>query len=155
MSLTLDLLRHGEAERDSVNGDAGRRLTPAGVAGLERVARRLQDMGWKPDRAYTSPLVRAYESTRVVLGTAGVDLTAETLDDLAGDRTPREVLDALTRLGAAAGTVLLVGHQPLLGDLVTELTGAAGAIAPGTFVRVECPGGSARGGGRVALVVTP
>ena len=54
--LVLDLLRHGDALPADSGGDAARRLSPRGIAALERLARHLATLDWHPTRAFVSPL---------------------------------------------------------------------------------------------------
>ena len=63
--LLLDLLRHGEALPAAGGGDESRPLSARGARALERLAIRLSGLGWRPDRAFTSPLVRARDSARI------------------------------------------------------------------------------------------
>lgn len=153
--LVLDLLRHGRAEPGGPAGDHARRLTRGGRSALERLGARLEREGTRHDRVLASPLVRAAESAAAVLGAFPAHAAVETLDALAPDSSPAGLLDALRGLGVAGGHVLLVGHQPLLGRLALLLTGTEAAFAPGSLVRIECPGGLIAGTGRVVLTLDP
>jgi len=153
--LVLDLLRHGQALPGGSAGDHGRPLTPSGRRALERLGARLEREGTRYDRVLTSPLKRAAESAVAVLGAFATHAPIETLDDLAPDAAPTRLLVALRDLGPAHGHMLLVGHQPLLGQLALLLTGTETAFAPGTLVRVECPRGPITGSGRILLALHP
>lgn len=148
MPLVIDLLRHGDALPASDGGDAARRLSPRGERDLERLGLHLAGLKWRPDRAFTSPLLRARDSGRIVLRHAAPDLAADVLEALDPDAEPGEVLLALRDLGPLEGHLLLVGHQPLLGELARSLTGAEAGFAPGDMVRVEFEAALAPGSGR-------
>lgn len=155
MPLVFDLLRHGEAVAAGPGGDAGRRLSPDGIGALRRLGQRLAVMAWRPDAAYTSPLLRAVESAALILESAGVPLRAGIMEALepGGDRAA-----VLAEVAGRhpSGHVLLVGHQPLLGDLATWLTRAGGLSLPaGTLVRIEFDGNAAPGAGRPTLRLAP
>lgn len=155
MPLVLDLLRHGDALPSGAGSDAGRTLSPRGIAALRRLGRRLAEMEWRPGAAYTSPLVRAVESASVILESAGVPLRAGVLGMLepGGDRAAvlAEVVER-----HRVGHVLLVGHQPLLGDLGAWLTGTVGPSLPtGTLARITFDGDAAPGAGRLTLRLAP
>jgi len=155
MALLLDLLRHGTASSSSEGGDRQRRLAREGVQALEALAERLSGEGWRPDRAFSSPLLRARDSAAIVLRGSPAPVPVEVLDALEPDAEPSEVLDALAELGVSSGHVLLVGHQPLLGRLVGYLSGTEKALPTGTLVRVRCPNGPDQGTGRVVLTLGP
>ncbi len=146
--LVLDLLRHGEALPASNGSDDARRLSPGGERELERLALYLADLGWHPDRAFTSPLLRARDTARIVLRRAAPDLAPAVMDALGPESGVDEVLAALRAESAVAGHVLLVGHQPLLGELARRLTdGEDVGLAPGDLVRIEFSDGPEEGAG--------
>jgi len=153
--LVLDLLRHGDAVPASGGDDASRPLSPRGIAALERLARHLAAIGWRPERAFSSPLLRAVESARIVLPPAsGIEITQ--IDELLPGGEPEEVVEALHAAGVNEGHVLLVGHQPLLGDLTGWLAGGpAHPFAPGAWVRLEFGDGLEAGGGSIGLRLRP
>jgi phosphohistidine phosphatase len=155
MALTLDLLRHGLALPAGAGGDRQRALSPAGVRGLESLAAYFVREPWHPDRIFSSPYARAQQSAGIVAGATARPVPVETLHDLEPERESSDVLDALDRLGIAAGHILMVGHQPLLGLLVRRLTGCEKGFSPGTLVRVHCPQGTGRGSGRIVLALEP
>ncbi len=155
VALQLDIVRHGEAGPSAPGGDRLRPLSPAGARSLQWLARRLALEGWKPDRAFSSPLLRAVASAEILARSARPAVAVEILDALEPDVEPAEVLQALAGLGAVSGRILVVGHQPMLGRLVGYLTGTERSLAPGALVRVICPGPPARASGQVALVLAP
>ena len=156
MPLTLDLLRHGAALAAAEGGDAARGLSPRGARDLERLALHLAGLGWRPDRAFTSPLKRARDSARIVLRHAAPDLVPEVADALQPHGDPAPVLEMLADRHATAGRVLLVSHQPLLGGLARWLTGReAPGIAPGDLVGVEFAGAVTAGAGTWGWKVRP
>ena len=113
-------------------------------------------MGWRPDRAFTSPLARARDSAHIALGGTAPAVTAEVMDALRPECDPTAVLEALAAQDSTEGHVLLVGHQPLLGLLVGLLTGGpAPGFAPGSLVRIEFTGTLAAGSGAPGLRLAP
>lgn len=123
----LYLMRHGiAADRDETGGsdDAKRPLTLEGKLKLRTIASALAGIGIKWDWIVTSPLKRAVE-------------TADTVADELHATAPRDVCEALTPDGGSAqkvlaflaqhperSRILLVGHEPSLGGLASELIGA-------------------------------
>ena len=151
MPFVLELLRHGEALPAGAAGDGARRLSAAGRRAIEQLAATLAAEGWRPDRVFTSPLLRARDSTRIVLEPLVPALEPEVLDELATAPAPEVMVELLGELGVNDGRVLLVGHQPLMGRLVHYLEGERERDMPtGAFVRFECPQGLRAGGCRVS-----
>jgi len=113
-------------------------------------------MGWRPDRAFTSPLARARDSALIALGRTAPAVTAEVMDALRPECDPAAVLEALAERGSVDGHMLLVGHQPLLGLLGGLLTGGpAQGFAPGGLLRIEFAGTLAAGAGSPGLRLAP
>jgi len=152
----FELLRHGAALPAGAEGDGARRLTPAGRRALEQLASTLAAEGWRPDRVFTSPLLRARESARIVLEPTVPGLEPEMLDELATASAPESLIELLGELGVNDGRVLLVGHQPLIGQLAHFLEGGRErAVSPGAFLRLECPEGLRAGRCRVTWYFRP
>jgi phosphohistidine phosphatase len=118
----LFLVRHAiAAEANPDQPDASRPLTPAGerkfIAGVKG-ARRL---GWRFDRLYHSPLLRAVQTAELLQPLLAGD--SRSLPDLA--RPPD--IEMLAHIEGER--VALVGHEPHLSALLAWLT--TGEIARG------------------------
>ena len=109
--MKLWLLRHGEAERFAAT-DAKRQLTDAGCLDVNASAQALR--GVALTHILVSPYVRAQQTATLVTRAIGWQAPLETVNWLTPD-TP--VQQTLTALNAYTGEVLLIAHQPLLGDL--------------------------------------
>src|SRR6266700_3017188 len=81
--------------------------------------------------------------------------TLERLGALGPDSSPLQVLDALRRTGVAEHHALLIGHQPLLGQVAALLANAEASFAPGSLVRIEFAAGPAMAAGRIARALHP
>jgi phosphohistidine phosphatase len=117
------IVRHAIAEDVSPSGrDEDRALTAEGRKKMKRAA-----LGVAPVHLLASPLVRAQQTAAIVVE-ALPQLEIETCELLAPGVDER----ALTRLlnGAHAGRdVMLVGHEPDLGELLSFwLTGSRGGV---------------------------
>ncbi len=117
------LWRHAEARPAAESGenDMARELTKKGQRQAKLVARWLKQHLPKETMLISSPAVRAYQTaealkTKVIINEA-----------LSPDTSLQEVLDCLASLESVQQNLLLVGHQPWLGQLVTHLTGFSGA----------------------------
>ncbi len=156
MPFVLDLVRHGHAPAAPPGGaDAERRLSPAGRDAIARLAARLRGDGFHPDRILTSPYRRARETATLLREGAAASPEIQPLEELAPEREPSEVVDALATLGRAATHVVLVSHQPLVGRLALHLTGVEQGFHAGTLVRIDFPGALEPGSGRVVRVFDP
>jgi phosphohistidine phosphatase SixA len=149
----LDLVRHGHAMASGPDGDASRSLSERGRQEVARLARALVKHGWRPERTFASPLLRARETAALLSEMASVP-AAEILEELAPDVKPSEALGALASSGAR-GHVLLVSHLPLLDLLVQGLTGESHGLDPATLIRIEVDEGIAEGRGRATLRLHP
>ena len=125
------LVRHAVAEeRRAGLRDAARKLTPEGKEKLREAALGLKRLGVAPDRILTSPLVRAAETAAGLAEVLAPAAHPETCGALAPGQPPQELLQALNALPAGAKTVMLVGHEPDLGELASWLlTGDPDAVA--------------------------
>lgn len=132
------IMRHGEAGRAET--DAARRLTAIGREVVMEHARRLPDTGLHPTLIVSSSLVRARETAALVQETAFPDATLLADDALVPSGTCQGVVDLLMvralaeTSGCVNPDVLLVSHQPLIGNLVAELTGRLVSVQPGTIL---------------------
>lgn len=130
----LLLLRHGIAEpRQEGRADAVRALTAAGRRRCAAVLERLRQRGLAADRLLSSPLVRARQTAELAVQ-ADLAPALELAESLAPGGSPLPQLATwLASLPTQAGQrprLLLVGHEPDLGELASALIGApAGAIA--------------------------
>ncbi|MDB4995426.1 MAG: phosphohistidine phosphatase, SixA [Myxococcaceae bacterium] len=139
-------MRHGPAEDDSATGrDADRALTPKGRDRVRAVAAKLLADGEAPSLIITSPLVRADETARIVREVTRLEAPLELRDELAGNGVVKEmalVIELVHGHGAQTGrrsdpSVMLVGHQPDLSELVIELTERSVAFDKAMVVAID------------------
>lgn len=122
--MKLYVMRHGPAEDFAERGrDFDRALTESGRERVRSVARALAAAGESPKVLLSSPLVRAKQTAELVLPTATDAKTVEIEDALRPGGAAAALARQLLRDGRRR--VMVVGHEPDLSALVTELTGAA------------------------------
>ena len=122
--MELHLIRHAHAE-DTVPDEA-RRLSPRGRRQARALARRLRATGeFAPAEIWHSTLRRARETAELLAPAApGAPLREQT--GLAPEDDPGAVV---RRLARTRGPVAIVGHEPLLSALASQLvTGAADPV---------------------------
>lgn len=119
----LYLVRHGIAEDVGPDGtDASRRLTSEGLEKTRRVMKGLARFIEPPGLILASPKAR----TRQTAGIAAEIFKSElqTWDLLAEDK-PRAIAKGLSSFDAP--TLMIVGHEPTLGELLIQLVSNATA----------------------------
>lgn len=114
--MRLFLLRHGEAGFDSTT-DFDRQLTTNGRIRLQACLERNQSLIQQIERIVHSPYLRTTETADMVAGI--VPVTQEPLDLLTPESVPQDVINWLSE--QADSSLLLVTHQPLIGNLVSLL----------------------------------
>jgi phosphohistidine phosphatase len=119
--MELFILRHGEAgQRSSRASDRVRPLTAAGKVEIMEIAKAFKIIGLKFDLVVTSPLKRAYDTAMIVSNIFDIGNRVQVWDELAPEGQRTEVYRKISRLKEEYA-VLLVGHQPLLGEIVNDI----------------------------------
>lgn len=135
--MQLYLLRHAEAS-DRAPTDAARELTALGSEQAQTVGTFCKRHGLKFNLVLTSPFRRTMQTAHVVAAALG--LTAQPAGFLASGMDPE---NALMELGAFQqfASVMLVGHQPDLGQLAATLLGlrndAALSVGKASLIGLE------------------
>jgi phosphohistidine phosphatase len=129
MSCTIYLVRHAIAgPAETGMSDADRTLTVEGQRKMVRVVRGLKRLGIEPDVVLTSPLKRADETARLLVGGLAPGADCQTLPRLAPGNSPVDVASALHAYGGKRH-VMLVGHEPDLGHLASHLLAGSATLA--------------------------
>ncbi|MEM6518892.1 MAG: phosphohistidine phosphatase SixA [Cyanobacteria bacterium P01_D01_bin.71] len=123
----LYFIRHGiAAERGTYAHDDERPLTDKGRWRTQAVAERLVALGCQVELILSSPLVRAHQTTQILLQ-VGLAPTAKTLELLAPDGTLSDWLPWLADWQRAhpVSRLALVGHEPDLSSWAQQLVNGA------------------------------
>jgi phosphohistidine phosphatase len=118
--MDLILWRHAEAEDAGGGSDLARALTARGRAQAERMAAWLAPRLADDARILVSPAKRCQQTV------APLDRTATTVAAI-GPGATAEALLAATEWPGGDGTVLVVGHQPTIGQAAALAMGVPGA----------------------------
>lgn len=113
--MELILWRHAEAEDDNPQGDLARRLTRKGRKQAERMAHWLRPRLEGEWRVVSSPAQRAVETV------APLELPYEVEEGVSTSADARSVLKVAG--WPDAKHVVVVGHQPTLGEVAARLLG--------------------------------
>ncbi len=121
-SVELYIMRHAEAEvRSAGSADRDRTLTDKGREQSRKIGKFLRRNELVPDLILSSPFSRAWQTAEIVCDEAGLD--DPTLADwLACGMTPETAMRELTAY-ARLPDLMIVGHQPDLGELCAKLLG--------------------------------
>jgi len=119
--MKLWVLRHGEAvPHGSRPHDSERELTEHGREEVLRSAANL--IGQPLTAIYASPYRRAQETAQLVRDALGFEPEIRTVEWLTPDTEPDKVAEQMV----AVSDVLLVSHNPLVGNLLSYLQHGAG-----------------------------
>ncbi len=115
--MRLYIARHGEASFNAPS-DGERPLTPHGVGQTRNVAKQCAAELQEVSAIWASPLRRAQETANVFSRHLGIEIITQPF--LMPDSDPQRVVDKLSA-AAEESTLLIVSHQPLVGELVSLL----------------------------------
>ena len=121
--MDIYFLRHGEAE-DKKEGarDEDRPLTSKGAAVIKDVCKKLKSRLKSLDLIMTSPMLRARQTADIAANIFKCGDKIRSTDNLLTDASPSVLLEELASC-KKDGSLLLVGHQPQLGECIAHLTG--------------------------------
>jgi len=122
----LCLMRHGLAvARGNVrfSDDAQRPLMPEGKEKVREIGEGLNRIGFEVDWIVTSPLVRAFETAKIIAESLASTAPVNVCEALRPGGTPEDVLAFLAKR-AKWRKALVVGHEPDLSELAARLIGA-------------------------------
>ncbi len=138
---TLYILRHASAEAARPQrADRDRPLTPAGVQEAEAMGRFMAKAGLSCDALACSSAERARQTGEALLRAAGSTLKPEAVDELY-DASGEAILRWLQARPGREQRLLIVGHMPGVGELLSLLTTESAALAlsmqPCTLAQVD------------------
>lgn len=132
--LTLQILRHANAERNSASGrDFDRDLSPEGFFQRHAINTHFKELTHFPEQIFVSSAKRTvttYEGIREFMKTTAVysdDLYLASLDNLIDFMEDK----------ASEKSVLLVGHNDGISELVSYLTGDYLSLSTGGYIEME------------------
>jgi phosphohistidine phosphatase len=113
-------LRHGDAPSDSRYNDSERPLSDVGVRQATLVGTLLRRMNIVIDVALSSPLKRAHDTASIVL--SNIKKRQIVLSELLlNGSDPQQLFEQLNKRNVSS--VLLVGHEPYLSEIISLLIG--------------------------------
>jgi phosphohistidine phosphatase len=158
---TLLMLRHAKAVHVAGMADLDRELTGRGRRDAAAVGGWLRESGLLPDRVLCSSSARTRQTWQEVSAALGPQaaVASVSFDSRLYYAGAGRLLAAIREVDTGLRTVLLVGHNPAVHDLVADLTGAAGLSFPTCALAVITVTGGwpglAPGGAGLAGMWTP
>ena len=120
---TLLLLRHAKSSwKDETLPDFERPLNTRGRRAAEIIGRYLRTQKVLPDLIVSSPAFRARETIEIVIKASRVRSELR-YDERIYEASPRRLLEVINEIEDERKTVLLVGHNPGMEQLLELLTG--------------------------------
>ena len=133
MSCTLILMRHSHAAAEHSCPDFERQLTESGVELAKATAELLCELDVVPDLIVASSAVRTMTTAQSVAEQFECIVPVSSCDNLyqAG---PSAYLPAI-QAAAVSGkdTIMLIGHNPAIGTLISALSGQHVSVPPATL----------------------
>ena len=135
--MNLYIVQHGDAMPKDV--DADRPLSHKGHLDVQRVAEFLARAGIHVDRIVHSGKTRARQTAELIASALGV---AERTDAIPGIDPLDSPADFVRTSGEWTADTMVVGHQPFMGKLVSQLVAGDESLStvcyrPGTVVCLE------------------
>jgi phosphohistidine phosphatase len=122
--MNLYLLRHAIAAPRGVSGyalDSKRPLTSDGAKKMRRVAKGMLALNLSFDHILSSPYVRAHQTSEIVVDVFKAKEKLKLTKHLTPSGNPEALLREVDSLPKPADHVLLVGHEPYLSRLISQL----------------------------------
>ncbi|WP_396623865.1 SixA phosphatase family protein [Luteitalea sp.] len=154
----LVLVRHAIAEERGAAwpDDDQRPLTREGARKWKAAARGLGAILGGVDTLLSSPLVRTCQTAEILARTCTPAPRLSLFEALRPDTGPATVISALRARGLS-GTVVLVGHEPMLSELASTLLHLQGPVEfrKGAAMALITQGLGTRGPARLEWFLTP
>jgi phosphohistidine phosphatase len=131
----LTLFRHAKTERESITGrDIDRQLSERGEQDAPRMGEEIRKLGLEYDIILSSPAARAVQTAEL----AGL---APGFDERIYDAPAGRLLGIVQEADDAAGTLMMVGHNPGFERLASMLVGDDVEMPTGSLIEIQLPAG--------------
>ena len=139
---TLLLLRHAKSSwKEDGLRDFDRPLNGRGKKAAETMGRFIRKKKVAPDLVLSSPAVRARETIEAIMKIA--ELPSELrFDDRIYDAGVMRLLEVISQIDDDRNTVLMVGHNPGMEELLGLLSDQFEHMATGTLAKINLNGAS-------------
>jgi phosphohistidine phosphatase len=119
--MILYIVRHAIAAQSTAGvADEDRELTKEGIEKMKKAADGLRAIDAIPDIVLSSPLARARQTAEILIEAFDRKPTLSLSSALSPSANRPELYKEIRKYGAA-GSIMLVGHQPSLGQIAGEI----------------------------------
>ncbi|MEP7212587.1 MAG: histidine phosphatase family protein [Acidobacteriota bacterium] len=155
----LYLLRHAKSSWSEPDlADFDRPLNSRGLDAAPFMGRYIATKDYLPDLIVSSPARRALETAELVRENTGANIEIQ-LNDRVYEASPQTLLQIAAAVDDAAGSVMLVGHNPGMEAFVRLLTGRSEAMPTAALavidLGIDCWSNIKEGCGTLVEVVRP
>jgi phosphohistidine phosphatase len=138
--MKLYIVRHGHspsAREAGVISDFDRPLSEEGKAAALKAGLLIKDAGKIPEMILHSPLKRAHETALQINSALNCPQGTKSFQPLSNILTAPELFNEIKPWALRCEGLVLVGHQPQLGDMVYFLCGKNIGLQPAQIVTLE------------------
>jgi phosphohistidine phosphatase len=119
---TVYLVRHAKAENQDIKKpDHDRALIEKGIKNAEKLGKMVAGFRFPPEAIYTSSARRAHDTATIFADALKIP-DKVTVDESLYSASHQIYLQQIQKLPDELRSVMLVGHNPVLEDLLTTLT---------------------------------
>jgi phosphohistidine phosphatase len=134
---TLLLLRHAKSSwKDNSLQDFDRPLNGRGKRAAETIGRFIRKKRVVPDLLLSSPAVRARETIETIIRVAKLPSELR-YDQRIYEAGPLRLLEVVSQIEEERSTVLLVGHNPGMAEILELMTGRVEHMATGALAKID------------------
>jgi len=158
--MEIFILRHGDANSNAkkLTDDSKRALSENGVKEIENAVSFFEESGVDFDHVLSSPLRRAKQTSEIILKNQKKSNFTE-LEELKPEGRPEEVCRRIASQKEDS-VVLIVGHNPLLADLVNYIINSDNhasniSLKTGGIIKIRTSSLEPRIRGELQWVLTP
>jgi len=132
----LFILRHAKSSwNNSALTDFERPLNGRGRRDAPRMGRLMRERALRPDVILCSPAERTRQTAALLASAAGLDAEPR-YDERIYEASAGQLLGVLSEVRTEAGSVLLIGHNPGVEQLIEALSGARERMTTAALARV-------------------
>lgn len=134
---SIFLLRHAKSSWDDPSrSDHERSLNQRGRRAARQMGEFAAEKNIVPERIICSTAVRTQETAEIFLTASGIEVEMFSTDRVY-EASAGELFDLLAESDDMANSVLLIGHNPGIADLVYRLTGNVETVPTATLISIS------------------
>ena len=120
--VTLIIMRHAKSDWHTGEHDFDRPLSQRGVRDAARMGKWLSSSGYLPDQIIASPATRTKQTVELLCKASGLDIKQVVWEKSFYCLGMQNLLDTAIKYFAVNNTVMLVGHNPVMDELLHYLS---------------------------------